>query len=405
MTTATVPDRKTIEDRALKAITAARSSLLVDLKPETAARSAFFATLALRLRLAANWSIPTFCTDGKSLEYNPSFALSLNRDELVGVLVHEIMHCSNGHMTRRGSRVMKKWNEACDLSVNSLLLKAGFVLPEGGLIPGGKGFEDMPELLAAEAYYDLLTDEDEQEQEEQGDGGSGQDGDEPQDGSNFGDFKEPSDPAKADEIEAEWKVATAQAAQIAKNKGDLPASLARVVSEICNPTQDWRALLRRFINDMARNDYAWTRPNRRMLSHGLIMPGLRSEELGTVVVAIDTSGSIGQKQLDMFASELESALSAYQCKAVILYHDSAIAHVDEWQTSDGPIQLAPHGGGGTSHICVFDYIEQNEINPACLIAFTDLWTDFPMSVPEYPTLWAVTGNSNPSAPFGEIVTI
>lgn len=429
------PDRTKLETAAMQAITTARTTLV--LSTQNAAKAAFFSTLALRMKPTVNWSIPTMATDGRDLYFNPEFTLSLKPAEVIGTVLHEVMHVVMQHLSRRGSRDKKIFNQAADLAANSIVDEAGFVLPKFALMPGRDEFKDFPKGLSTEEYYDRLFKEQEQSgggsqsqpqsggqqsgqssgnqpgqspgqssgQQPEGDQESDGQGQDEHDPSDIGQFIEAKDPAEASELEAEWQVAVAQAAQIAKGRGDLPAGLQRLVGQVTHPTLDWRALLRQFVSTVARNDYTWQRLNKRMLAHGYAFPGLRSEELGTIVVAIDTSGSIGQKELDLFAGEFEAALGAYQCSAKILYHDTVVAHVDEWQTSDGPIKLNPHGGGGTSHHCVFNWIEEQGITPACVIALTDLDTRFPDIVPDYPVLWAVTGNPNPQAPFGEMVVM
>src|SRR5262249_48403717 len=123
---------------------------------------------------------------------------------------------------------------------------------------------------------------------------------------------------------------------------------------------------------------------------GLYLPGLRSEELGDVVLAVDTSGSIGEAELNRFASEAQGILDAYDCDLTILYHDAEIQGVEHWSPSDGPLVLSPKGGGGTDHRPVFEWLEQQGIAPSCLICLTDMDSLFPETVPAFPVLWAST---------------
>jgi predicted metal-dependent peptidase len=162
-------------------------------------------------------------------------------------------------------------------------------------------------------------------------------------------------------------------------------------------------VLREFVSTHARNDYSWSRPNRRFVAQGLYLPGLHSEELGEVVIAVDTSGSVGQRELATFGAEVNAVLSAFDCTAVVVYHDSVIQRVDEWQSADGPFRLRPVGGGGTSHVCLFDWIHRTGRLPACVVCLTDLETEFPPD-PGLPVLWAVVGDLT-RAPFGRVVSI
>jgi predicted metal-dependent peptidase len=195
-------------------------------------------------------------------------------------------------------------------------------------------------------------------------------------------------------------VALAQAQQVAKQRGTLPAGLARLVQETLQPRLDWREVLRRFLSSQARNDFSWSHPNRRFLHAGLYLPGLRSEELGEVVLAVDTSGPIGPRELSLFAAEAQAILESFDCSLTILYHDSAVQHVQRWHSGDGPLQLEPAGGGGTSHVCVFEWVEQQGEMPTCVICLTDLYTEFPPLPPALPVLWAVSGDNTSRPPFG-----
>jgi hypothetical protein len=75
--------------------------------------------------------------------------------------------------------------------------------------------------------------------------------------------------------------------------------------------------------------------------------------------------------------------------------------VDEWRSTDGPLELTPVGGGGTSHVCGFAWLKKDGRSPACVVALTDLDTEFPPD-PGVPILWAVTGEWT-EAPFGRVV--
>jgi predicted metal-dependent peptidase len=200
-------------------------------------------------------------------------------------------------------------------------------------------------------------------------------------------------------------VAVAQADQAARGRGELPAGLGRTVEEVIHPPADWRSILRAFVSTHARNDYSWARPNRRYLAHGLYLPGLQSDELGDVVVAVDTSGSIGARELGLFASELSALLAAYDCRATILYHDSRVQKVETWTPTDGLLILTPIGGGGTRHDCVFDWVLKTGFIAACVVCLTDLATRFPVPPPAVPVLWAKVGDARVDPPFGQVIQL
>jgi predicted metal-dependent peptidase len=304
---------------------------------------------------------------------------------------------------------------ACDLAVNPLLLDAGFTLPASRLVPGEGAYRDLARGKSAEDYYGLLPDDPPGAGHQDDDPGRGQDdagqGGAPspgaQDPGGCGGVRDPAagSPSDCRQAESEAAVAVAQAQQAARVRGQLPAGLARLVEEVLQPRVDWRDVLREFVSSHARNDYAWSPPNRRFVHAGLYLPGLRSEELGDVVLAVDTSGSIGEKELARFAAEAQGILEAFDCTLTILYHDSDVQRVQHWRSGDGPLVLEPVGGGGTSHLCVFDRIAAQGELPTCVVCLTDLYSVFPEAPPAVPVLWAVAGSNNAQPPFGRRVSV
>ncbi len=386
--------RQSQSERAAKALTASRARLVLGRD----ARSAFFATLALRLVPEVDWSCETMATDGRVLIYNPEFVAGLAPDELLGVLVHEVMHNALSHPCRRGSRDNATWNLACDLAVNPILLEAGFRLPIGRVMPGEGSHAHLPLGKSAEEYYALLGSPDRSSSE----GESSK-----SDPGGCGGVRDPqaNDPAESRDRDAEWQAAVAQAEEAAKSRGELPGGLRRTIDHVLRPATDWRVILREFLSRQARNDCSWTRPNRRFIDQGVYLPGMHSEELGSVVIALDTSGSIGGTELATFSSEVNAILDAFDCTVTVLHHDTSVTQVQEWRSTDGPLVLDPVGGGGTSHRCVFDWIARMDDPPTCIICLTDLDTQFPDRPPEVPVLWAVLGNSQAQPPFGRRIAV
>ena len=83
-----------------------------------------------------------------------------------------------------------------------------------------------------------------------------------------------------------------QALNLAKVEGKLPGAVEDTVRGAHASTLDWCALSRRFMTDAARRDYSWSQPNRRFIDSGLYLPAMHSEAMGTIVVFLDTSGSV-----------------------------------------------------------------------------------------------------------------
>jgi len=212
------------------------------------------------------------------------------------------------------------------------------------------------------------------------------------------------------QIESETKVKISQAENMASAMGKMDSSITRIMQNITNPKADWKTILKKFVDETAKNDYSWNVPNRRYVPHGLYLPSLFSNELGKIVLAVDTSGSIQENQLNRFASELQSILKNFSnVELLIIYCDTDIRGIEKIDNTNPEKKLTPIGKGGTDFRPPFQYLEKNGIDPKCLIYFTDLYCNrFPKIEPNYPVLWASTTSmdSNPfQIPFGEIVEI
>ena len=404
----------------------------------------FFGTLSLRLKLIPG-SLPTMATDGSRIVYNPAFVDELKPAELEGTLAHEILHCALGHQCRRGERDPELWNEAADFAINPILIGNGFVLPAGALIDPA-----FNNLSAEEIYARLLRRRSEEDgatkpQQQQTNAGGGTDtGPQGTDGAlpstpnpdpwhqpvsdqrgrtageaagpasmrpgGFGEVWDATDehgqttsPAEKRRQEHEWDIAAEQALRSAKAWGHDPVGIERPLTESRQSQQDWRAILRDFVTATTPSDYRWTPPNRRYIASGLYLPSVERNGVGEIVIAVDTSGSIGKLELEQFAGEISSISEETQPEAIhVLYCDAAVQSAQEFRASE-PVQLEPKGGGGTDFCPVFEWVTEKDLAPACLIYLTDLCCNSYPEAPEYPVLWVT--DSRRTAPFGETIRI
>jgi len=159
------------------------------------------------------------------------------------------------------------------------------------------------------------------------------------------------------------------------------------------------------MDQVSKSDYSWSPPNRRYIHAGLYLPSCRTSDIGTVVVAVDTSGSISQDAINRVAAELSSIVIDFRAESYVLYCDSKIQGIEHFLDGDFPDKLNPKGGGGTSFVPVFEWIDRESINPSFLIYFTDLCGDFPESGPMYPVLWITEGQALKEVPFGEVIEV
>ena len=173
------------------------------------------------------------------------------------------------------------------------------------------------------------------------------------------------DDSQIRQIEAQVKIEVVQAAKAAKSVGKLPSSIERVVDQIVNVTTPWHDVLERFMVSKIKDGYSWSRPNRRFIAKNIYIPGTDYKpKMGKLVIGVDTSGSISQEVLNYFGGHINRILSTCNPESVIVvYCDAKVQAVDEYAPDDYPVQLVAHGGGGTSFKPVFDYIDNNNIEP------------------------------------------
>lgn len=384
-----------------------RSSKLAKAIARTVLDHPFFATLLLRMRLHEDTEIETACTDGRQIRYNPDFIEPLEVDQIVFVLAHLVMHVAHFHPLRRSARNKGRFNKAGDYAINGILKDAGLSMLPSALYH--KSFDNM----AAEQIYDRLpaasSDEDGEyernddiESDDPGGCGSFEDATD--------EYGKPLSKAERDRQEAEITVAIQQAAQAAKAQGKLPGSLARLVDEIVHPILDWREMLRSFIDHSARTDYSWKQPNRRHIADGLYLPSFRSDGLKPLVLAVDTSGSIRQNELNQFQAELNDILLSYPTTVNVVYCDAEISTTQTVTPDEYPVELQAKGFGGTDLCPPFEWAIKNVPEAGCLIYLTDLQGSSPEVDPGIPTLWISTTKDRDLAEcykpkFGKIATL
>ena len=405
-----------INGGARQKIQIARTALVLD--------QPFFGVLALRLTVVEDPGCGTAWTDGQSIGYDPAFVNRLSADEITALIAHEIMHVACGHPWRRSGRDNERFNLACDLAINPIVQDAGFRLPAGAIVDRSLAGK------SAEWIYARLPDQAKGDGTGVGAATGGQGGGKGTaggawkvaptagQGSPEADPSPTADPGPArggcdvrdappddgsGSTEADWQQAVQQAAAAAHGRGKLPASLARLATAAAAPKVDWRSVLHRFVQQVARDDYSWRTPNPRYLAGGLYLPALRSDAIGPIAVAIDTSGSIDTVLLDQFAAELRSVVDdVLPTRVHVIYCDAKVQRIDTFERGD-VLELHPAGGGGTDFRPALAAAETFDEVPACCIYLTDLAGRFPDAAPSIPVLWATTVDR--PVPFGEVVVL
>lgn len=396
-------------------LSAARTRLILD-KP-------FLGALVLRLPMLA--ADPKWCkttaTDARTFYYNAAYIEGLTLEQTQFMLAHEALHCALSHFARREHRSRHRWDLACDLAINPLLVNDGLKPPPGAL------YMDQFEGMTAEEIYPAIADMDEEtetldqhiydQENSSSERSSGQGNTPPQPDAQGGNRPEaeidpdqggapqppPLSESEREQLSVQWQQRLAGAAQQALQAGKLGGGLARLVDHLLQPQLPWRMLLAKYMTAVSRDDYNYTRPSRR--EGAAIFPSLRSAQVD-IVVALDTSGSVSAEEMREFLSEIDAIKGQVRARVTLHACDAELAEggpweFEPWEEFKLPVDLK--GGGGTRFTPVFDWVHRRDRQPDLLVFFTDAEGEFPAQEPFYPVLWLVKGKTK--VPWGQRVQL
>jgi predicted metal-dependent peptidase len=215
------------------------------------------------------------------------------------------------------------------------------------------------------------------------------------------------DPQQAtqDRSQTSWDTAVAAALASAKAQGKLPAGLERLLTEIIEPQVAWQDHIRAFFaRKVGGGGYNWRKPDRRLIQRDIYAPERAGNGCGMVVVAVDTSGSINQKILDVFFGEMRGIIDDVRPQLIhVVWCDAKVHKVDTVESAMDIDGLKPAGGGGTAFEPVFDWIAEQSLAPDALVYLTDGLGSFPKAAPAYPMIGGAIKGYNVKYPFGEVV--
>jgi predicted metal-dependent peptidase len=346
-------------------------------------KASFFGNLATRLKLvnADEWC-PTAATDGRHFYYNSRFIKMLRPKEIEFLFGHEVLHCVYDHFGRRGDRDPQLFNIANDYCVNADLIKHRV----------GEKITSVPCLhdpkfdgMSSEEVYDILYEKADKidisklldqmldehlDGEGDDEGGGGDDGD--QEGKGKGRPK--LTPEERQQIKDEIKEAMLAAAATVDGAGNLPAGVKRLIKDLTEPQMNWRELLRMQLESTIKSDYTWMRASRKGWHMDAIMPGQARDPMIDIAVALDASGSISEKMLKDFLSEIQGIMDSFPAYKIHVITFDTEAYNPAQYDSDNLDDICDYevkGGGGTDFDCVYQYLKDNEIEPKRLVMFTD----------------------------------
>ena len=216
--------------------------------------------------------------------------------------------------------------------------------------------------------------------------------------------------AIAERSDQEWKTATAAAMASAKAQGKLSGALSEMFNAVLEPQVSWQEyIMGWFQRKMGGGSYNFRRPDRHMITRkpAIYAPSRAGHGAELVVVAADSSGSIGPKTVGAFMGELAGVLEDVNPSALwVVWCDAKVQRTTRIEDLDdirAECRKGAPGRGGTSFRPVFDWVKKQGMTPDALVYLTDLEGTFPSQDPGYPVLWGATKHR--AAPFGETVYV
>ena len=423
-------------------------------------------SILLRLPLVSDNSIETMCTDGKVIKYSDDFVLKITGAECEGVLLHEGYHVILLHHTRMGNRNHKLWNIACDYAINNYIYDhTDFELPEGGL------WDEKYDHMTAEKIYHILDNDDDalqdainQMKEENGDSDSEEndsgnsDGSDESERNDTGEYSSTDDsqqdaedgtdkydaipvaqgeiimPTGEDgealseqdiqEIESDVQRAMQLGDMMQRMSGDGTSGVSDRLTQIKEAQTNWVDVLTDLLSTHISDDTTWSRPHRRYQWSGLNLPSkMREPRIKKIAIAVDTSCSVSQHELNYFGAEVQSICEQIGIDEVLVcYCDTTVRknpETDEWWdrfdiASGETIEMKFRGRGGTEFDPVFnllnDFTDDEDID--ALIYFTDgeCYVSEDLE-PDIPVFWGITSKwvyeseERRYIPFGEVIYV
>ena len=386
----------------------------------------------------------TEVVDGKTYHYD------IDENVLTFILCHELMHLLNETIERgnnigilqddhseEGLMKSKLWNMATDFEINSLLHnnKEKGEPREIGRMPDWCCYDEKYiNMTAEEIYLDLYQKAQANSSGDKGGKGkwsfsaggmqytiSGDDSDDNNQGQGQGNGNNNNDKKQsnglsygldvhlpfADELtKSEVKAKLGETLAQGKEAGTGLSAFDRALDVAFKPQPfNWRRALTRYIKSFVKENYTWNRPSRAGIANGLILPSTSTTPRLHVAVAVDTSGSIGDKELKLLLNHVFTILSQFKQFTVDLWCCSTQVHENTFRTYTAAnksklvdFKIESDGGTDMSQNLIFvDKHYRGKDKPDLLMVFTDGYDSLSgdeETRTNYPVVWLIVDNKS-----------
>lgn len=366
----------------------------------------FFGSLVYQHEMEITESVDTAAASADNrMLFNPRFVEKVDPDQLVFLVAHEVMHIVFAHAQRRGNRDHELFNIACDAVINEILISERV----GTFIEGGVRMQGAEKETSENIYKALAQNSSPGEGNESGGNRKRGEGKGYEGQLSIKDL--PEEVAQKTDAEvkaaiAEGKLKLGQAAAMARMQGKMSGALAGIIDKLLESKLPWYQILERYMVGKADQRYNWSRPHRRRLNIAYMPSRERYPSMGEIVVGIDVSGSISDREVSQFLGHCKAIFDLCHPKKIyVVYCTTEIEAVDEFDSSEEVVPRKNRWCGGTHMPAIMDWIKDKGIDPDVCVTFTDGETPFPNDnqVP-CDLVWVFSTNIKPySDPHGEVI--
>ena len=416
----------------------------------------FFAPAMEAMPVIVDSRVPTACTDGDVIRFNPDYTETLNIYELEGLMIHEVCHPLFGHLVRFFGPMQngegRIVNIATDVEINNLLTEYSdeaakpIVLPPNGCVDldrfGTEAAEHVLKVLREEeqeapeipptnpgeeecdgdgdASGDKEGDSDSddssesgapgkpQDQEgEQGGSGSSSGAGDTSDASSPGEFELPqgATPEDMQEQEEKWKDILSTSIHASKLRGDTPGKFLERLEKMQKSPLRMRDLLQKYADEFCMDEGSTRFDRRYMADWNVGIVGMEDERIGSLVFVVDTSGSIPSHIAEVACAVVQDSVDTLNAERIVhIDVDTRVCKVREYQPYE-TVDADIHGRGGTDFVPAFDWVRDNVEDARAIVYLTDGWGNFPDQVPHTPVLWLSWDADSRHYPFGDVVPL
>ena len=371
-------------------------------------------------------------TNGRDTWYGREFVDALTDKELAFLIMHENMHKCYRHMTiwKALDDIDRNiTNAACDFVINVQLYDMDpeekfIAFPRSKVTGDREGlFDEQYRGMDTKQVFDILIKKKKQggrggrKVKGGGDGTNRQpvdmfddeDGDVGFDNHDWDGAKQLSEEEKK-QLDREVEQAIRQGGIYA---GKFGGNTPREIGELLNPKVNWKDVLQRFArsNIRDRDSISWRKAHRNFLWQDIILPSILGKRVKSLLLGMDTSGSVEGLLLTEFLSEMNGLVKSVGIDRLdIVYWDAEIqAHeIFTGGVKDIVHRTSPKGGGGTNPDVVVDLIVEKQLKPDAIIMLSDGYMHTnkeKWAVITKPTLWCIIGNDNYEVPNGQKLVI